>query len=47
MENNTILKSKNGTDRIISNNGSPLMDLDGNVLGGSVDVVAVCGREAG
>jgi len=32
-ENNTILRSKNGENRIINNNGSPLMDLDGNVLG--------------
>ena len=33
LENNTILRSKNSESRIISNNGSPLMDLDGNVLG--------------
>ncbi|MEO6539892.1 MAG: PAS domain S-box protein [Ferruginibacter sp.] len=33
LENNTILRSKNEENRVISNNGSPLMDLDGNVLG--------------
>lgn len=33
LETNTILRSKNGENRIISNNKSPLMDLDGNVLG--------------
>ncbi len=33
LENNAILRSKNSENRIISNNGSPLMDLDGNVLG--------------
>ena len=33
LENNTILRSKNSENRVISNNGSPLMDLDGNVLG--------------
>lgn len=33
LENNTILRSKNAENKIISNSGSPLMDLDGNVLG--------------
>lgn len=33
LENNTILRSKNAGNKIISNNGSPLMDLAGNVLG--------------
>jgi PAS domain S-box-containing protein len=33
LENHTILRSKNNGNKIISNNGSPLMDLDGNVLG--------------
>ncbi len=33
LENNTILRSKTEENRIISNNGSPLMDLDGNVMG--------------
>ena len=33
LENNTILHSKNSENRVISNNGSPLMDLEGNVLG--------------
>lgn len=33
LENNTILRSKNAGNRIISNNGSPLKDLEGNVLG--------------
>jgi len=33
LENNTILRSKNAESRVISNNGSPLMDLSGNVLG--------------
>ena len=33
LENNTILRSKNAEHRIISNNGSPLKDLNGNILG--------------
>jgi len=33
LENNIILRSKNARHRMISSNGSPLLDLDGNVLG--------------
>ncbi len=33
LQNHTILRSRSGENRIISNGGSPLMDLDGNVLG--------------
>ena len=33
LENNIILRSKNAKSRMISSNGSPLMDLEGNVLG--------------
>jgi two-component system sensor histidine kinase UhpB len=33
LENNTILRSKNAESKVISNSGSPLRDLDGNVLG--------------
>ncbi len=33
LENHTILRSKNAGNRVISNNGSPLKDRDGNVLG--------------
>jgi two-component system sensor histidine kinase UhpB len=33
LENNTILRSKDDEYFVISNNGSPLLDLNGNVLG--------------
>lgn len=33
LDNNTILRSKTGENRVISNSGSPLRDLNGNVLG--------------
>ncbi|HEX2682345.1 MAG TPA: PAS domain-containing protein, partial [Ferruginibacter sp.] len=33
LENNTILRSRTGEQRVISNSGSPLKDLDGNILG--------------
>ncbi|MFZ1453856.1 MAG: PAS domain S-box protein, partial [Ferruginibacter sp.] len=33
LQNHTILRSKNGVNRVINNGGSPLMDLEGTVLG--------------
>ena len=33
LENNTILRTKNAGPKMISTSGSPLMDLEGNVLG--------------
>ena len=33
LENNTVLKARNRDPLVISNNGSPLMDLEGNLLG--------------
>ncbi len=33
LDNNIILRSKDGKNRVISNNWSPLKDLEGNVLG--------------
>lgn len=33
LRNHTILRSKNGVNRVINNGGSPLMDLEGTMLG--------------